>query len=213
MLDSCKRLSDIVGVDSMGWRYDPIFISGSYPVDRHIKAFEYMAKALSGYTQTTVISFIDLYEKTKRNFPEARSVTSEQRLTLGKAFVEISRQYGMTIRPCAEGNELARFGADCSGCMTIATYEKALHQRLNVPVKPAARKECACYLGGDIGAYNTCGHLCRYCYANYDAVTVQKNMTSHDPQSPLLIGHLIPDDQVHDAKQESWINRQLSIDI
>ena len=84
---------------------------------------------------------------------------------------------------------------------------------MKVPVKPATRKECACYLGGDIGAYNTCGHLCRYCYANYDADTVQKNRTAHDPHSPLLIGHLTPDDQVHDAKQESWIDRQTSMDL
>ena len=212
VLDSFKRLSDIVGVDSMGWRYDPVFISDTYPVGRHIKAFEYMAKALSGYTQTAVISFIDLYEKTRRNFPEARTVTAEQRLTLGKAFAEIGRQYGMTIRPCAEGNELAQFGADCGGCMTIAAYEKAIHQRLRVPVKPPARKECACYLGGDIGAYNTCAHLCRYCYANYDAVTVHRNRMAHDPESPLLIGHLMPDDQVHEAKQESWIDPQIRME-
>ncbi len=213
VLDSFRRLSDIVGTDSMGWRYDPVFISDRYPVDRHIKAFEYMAKTLSGYTQTAVISFIDLYEKTRRNFPEARAVTQEQRLTLGKAFVDIGRQYGMTVRPCAEGSELARFGADCSGCMTVSTYEKALHQRLKVPAKPPARKECACYLGGDIGAYNTCGHLCRYCYANYDADTVRRNMAAHDPSSPLLTGHLTPDDRVHEARQESWIDPQIVMDL
>ncbi|MBR4332857.1 MAG: DUF1848 domain-containing protein [Clostridia bacterium] len=213
VLDSFRRLSDIVGADGMGWRYDPVFISDTYPVERHIKAFEYMAKALSGYTRTAVISFIDLYEKTRRNFPEARAVTAEQRLKLGKAFVEIGRQYGMAIRPCAEGNELKQFGADCSGCMTIAAYEKALHQRLKVPVRPAARKECACYLGGDIGAYNTCAHLCRYCYANYDADTVQRNRLAHDPGSPLLIGHPMPDDRIHEAKQESWKDPQITMEL
>ena len=213
VLESFKRLSDTVGVDSMGWRYDPIFISDKYPVERHFKAFEYMAKALSGYTRTAVISFIDLYEKTRRNFPEARQVTAEQRLLLGKTFIEIGKAYGMTIRPCGEGNDLAAFGADCSGCMTIAAYEQALHQRLKVPKTAPARKECACYLGGDIGAYNTCGHLCRYCYANYDADTVRKNMTLHDPESPLLIGHLQPEDQVHEAMQESWIDSQICMDL
>ena len=160
-----------------------------------------------------MISFIDLDGKTKRNFPETRQVTAEQRLLLGKTFIEIGKQYGMTIRPCGEGNELASFGADCSGCMTIATYEQALHQRLKAPKTAPARKECACYLGGDIGAYNTCGHLCRYCYANYDADTVRKNMTMHDPESPLLIGHLQPEDQVHEARQESWIDHQIMLDI
>ena len=209
VLDSFKRLSDIVGVDSVGWRYDPIFISNTYPVERHIKAFEYMAKELSGYTRTAVISFIDLYEKTRRNFPEARAVTAEQRLKLGKAFVEIGRRYGMTIRPCAEGNELAPYGANCDGCMTVSMYEQAIHCRLKAPGKAPTRKACACYLGGDIGAYNTCGHLCRYCYANSDIVSVKRNMLAHDPASPLLIGHPMPDDRIHEAKQESWIDPQI----
>ena len=211
VVESFKRLSDIVGSHRVGWRYDPIFISESWPLDRHIRAFDYMAKELSGYTRTAVISFIDMYEKTKRNFPEVRSVSQEDRLMLGKAMVEIGRQYGMTIRPCAEGNELSQFGADCSGCMTIAMYEQALGQRLKVPRQQPARKECACYLGGDIGAYNTCGHLCRYCYANYDAGAVKANMKLHDPSSPMLIGHLQPDDTVHEAKQESWIDLQIDL--
>ena len=213
VLDSFRRLSDTVGPDRMGWRYDPVFISGDYPAERHIRAFEYMAQTLSGYTRTAVISFVDLYEKTKRNFPEVRPVTAEQRLLLGKAFVEIAGQYGMTVRPCGEGDELARFGADCSGCMTVAMYEQALGRRLKVPKTAPARKECACYLGGDIGAYNTCGHLCRYCYANYDAATVRKNLAAHDPESPLLIGRLEPGDQVHEAKQESWIDPQITMEL
>ena len=213
VLESFRRLSDTVGPDRMGWRYDPVFISGDYPAERHIRAFEYMAKTLSGYTRTAVISFVDLYEKTKRNFPEVRPVTAEQRLLLGKAFVEIAGQYGMTVRPCGEGNELARFGADCSGCMTVAMYEQALGRRLKVPKTAPARKECACYLGGDIGAYNTCSHLCRYCYANYDAATVRKNLAAHDPESPLLIGRLEPGDQVHEAKQESWIDPQITMEL
>ncbi len=212
VLDSFRKLSDIVGPDRIGWRYDPVFISEAYPAERHIRAFEYMAKALEGYTHTAVISFVDLYEKTKRNFPEVRPVDPEQRLLLGKAFAETGRQHGMTIRPCGEGDELAQFGADCGGCMTVAMYEQALGRRLKMPKFVPARKECACYLGGDIGAYNTCGHLCRYCYANYDAETVRRNMAAHDPQSPLLTGHLMPGDQVHEARQESWIDPQISMD-
>ena len=206
VLESFRQLSEIIGADRMGWRYDPIFISEEWSAARHIKAFEYMARTLEGYTHTAVISFIDLYEKTRKNFPEVQSVPGGEKLRLGKAFVEIASRYGMTVRPCAEGTDLARFGADCSGCMTVAMYEKALHKNLNVPRFAPARKECACYLGCDIGAYNTCGHLCRYCYANYDAATVRHNMKLHDPESPLLIGHLLPDDEVRDAVQESWID-------
>ena len=211
VLESFRRLSDMVGVHRIGWRYDPIFLSADWPVERHIKAFEYMARALEGYTHTAVISFIDLYEKTKRNFPGVGAVSREDRLALGRAIIDIGERYGMTIRPCAEGEELAPYGADCSGCMTIAMYEQALQMKLKPPKTQSARKACACYLGGDIGAYNTCGHLCRYCYANYDAETVRANMRRHDPESPLLIGHLRPEDKVYDAKQERWIDPQISM--
>ena len=213
VLESFRQLSKIVGADRIGWRYDPVLINSTWPVERHIKAFEYMAQALAGYTHTAVISFIDLYEKTRRNFPEAEPVSPAHRLTFGKAAVDIGNRYGMTIRPCAEGTELAQFGADCSGCMTIAMYENALGKSLAVPRFAPAREGCACYLGSDIGAYNTCGHLCKYCYANYDAATVRQNMRLHDPESPLLIGHLLPDDEVRDAKQESWIDQTLTLGL
>ena len=174
-------------------------------------AFEAMARTLSGATRTAVVSFIDLYAKTRRNFPEVREVSREERLTLGRAFAETAARCGMTLRPCAEGDELARFGADCGGCMTVAMYERALGSRLRVPARAPARKECACYLGGDIGAYDTCGHLCRYCYANHDADAVRRNMARHDPASPLLVGHLRDTDRVREAKQESWTDGQLSL--
>ena len=153
-------------------------------------------------------SFIDLYPKVKRNFPEVREVTKENRLLLGKALIDIATSHGMTVKPCAEGDELARFGADCGGCMRISDYEKAIGKRLNAPKKQGARSECACYLACDIGAYNTCRHLCRYCYANAEPVKVLAQSRQHDPMSPFLIGHDMEGDNIHDVPQESWINEQ-----
>ena len=212
-LETVCRLSDAVGPHRVGWRYDPILVSPEWTVERHIRCFEKMAAILAGATETAVISFIDLYGKTRRNFPEARAVSREDRLALGEAMAGIARSHGMTLRPCAEGNALSAFGADCRGCMTVAMYERALGRRLRVPVGASARKECACYLGGDIGAYSTCGHLCRYCYANTDARAVRENMKRHDPASPLLIGRPGPGDHIHQARQESWIDPQLMMEL
>jgi len=215
VMEDFKKLSDIVGVDSMGWRYDPILVDDEHPVDWHIAEFGKMAETLSGYTNTCVISFIDLYSKVRRNYPEAREVCHEDRLAIGKAFIENARQYDITIRPCAEGRELEPYGADCSGCMTVKTYEKALHANLDVPRRGTNQRngECACLLGTDIGAYDTCGHLCRYCYANVHADLVRENMRKHDPRSPFLIGGELRGDVIHEAEQRSWVDHQLRLEF
>ena len=35
----------------------------------------------------------------------------------------------------------------------------------------------------------------------------------HDPDSPLLIGHLQPDDKISQPKQVSWIDPQMRLDL
>ena len=213
LIEDFIKLSNYVGVNSIGWRYDPIFISDRYTEEYHIKAFSQIAEALDGYTKTVVISFIDLYPKVRKNFPEAKEVAKDQRLRMGKQIIEIATAHGMTVKPCAEGDELAQFGANCGGCMTIADYEKAIGQKLIVPKKKGARAECSCYLTCDIGAYNTCKHLCRYCYANAESETVLKLSSQHDPTSPFLIGDYQPDDIINDVPQKSWIDGQMVLPI
>jgi hypothetical protein len=211
VIEAFKFLSGKVGTKAIGWRYDPIFVSDKYTIDFHLRAFEKMASSLEGYTEVVVISFIDLYEKVKRNFPEVRAVSEKDKLFLGKGIIRIAGDHGMLVKPCAEGDFLEKYGADCRGCMTIADYERAIGNKLNAPKIKGARSECACYLSCDIGAYDTCGHLCRYCYANNDASLVKTNMKNHDPDSPFLIGNYRPDDKINDVSQKSWINGQMSI--
>ena len=211
LLDDFRRLSDMVGMHSIGWRYDPIFVSDRYTMEYHIHAFEQIASRLDGYTETVVISFIDLFPKVRRNFPEAREVTKEQRLLLGRKLIRIASAHGMTVRPCAEGDELAPFGADCGGCMRIGDYEKAIGKSLRAPKKKGARAECSCYLACDIGAYNTCRHLCRYFYANAEPAEVLALSRLHDPGSPFLIGHYMDGDKIHDVPQKSWIDGQMRL--
>ena len=213
LLEDFKKLSAMVGINSIGWRYDPILISERYSIDYHIRAFEQISSALDGYTHTAVISFIDLYPKVKRNFPEVQAVASEQRLTLGKELIKIASNHGMTVKPCAEGDELAIYGADCGGCMLISDYEKAIGKRLKAPKKKGARAECACYLACDIGAYNTCRHLCKYCYANAEPSKVLAQSRLHDPGSPFLIGNYRSGDIIHDVPQESWIDGQEELQL
>ena len=211
VIESFKKLSTQIGKKKIAWRYDPIFINKKYNLKKHIKIFEKMAAELKEYTDVSIISFIDLFEKTKKNFPEVRAVKKDERHKIGKKFVRIADKYDMIIKTCAEGDELARYGVDCSGCLTKSVFEEAIGENLDVPNKLKVREECECLLGNDIGAYNTCGHGCKYCYANYSDQLVKENMKKHDKNSPFLIGGRLDEDEINEAKQESYINKQMRL--
>ena len=44
---------------------------------------------------------------------------------------------------------------------------------------PGQRALCGCMAAKDIGEYNTCIHLCEYCYANTSKQSAQKNYETH----------------------------------
>lgn len=192
----------------MCWRYDPIFIHGQYTFDRHVDEFSKMAKTLSGYTDACVISFITLYEKTRRNFPGIRAVSEKEKVMFAEVFSEIGRRYGISIKTCAEATNLGAYGVKTSGCLAKEVIEKATGYRLTNTHEQASRITCGCYPSRDIGAYNTCLHGCLYCYANYDQKTVQRNNSLHDPNSPLLVGRISDRDIIQDAEQVRYADMQ-----
>ena len=215
VIASFRSLAELLGPEVMFWRYDPVFLTAKYTAEYHIHAFETMCRLLSGATHHVIISYLDLYEKTKRNFPEGREVSPADQLTLGRAFAKIAAAYGMTVHACCESAALQSVGIDTDGCMTAELVSSALDLPLNVPPHTPARPACRCLLNNDIGAYNTCRHFCRYCYANFDKATVLRNAADHDPQSPFLIGHEKPGDIVREATQVSWLRQseQLTLEI
>lgn len=211
VIEAFKRLSEAVGIKAVGWRYDPIFISEHYPLSFHLDSFEQMASSLRGYTDHCVISFIDLYKKTRRNFTGVQAVTVAERDLIGQTFTAIAKQHQITLRSCCEGTELQKYGVDCSGCMTQAVLERAIGCSLKVPKsRQPARDGCDCLLGSDIGVYNTCGHGCLYCYANHDEKIVRHNIANHDVKSPFLIGDSLPGDHITESRQSSYRDGQLT---
>ena len=212
VIESFKKLSNHIGVDSIGWRYDPIFIGNGFDVSKHIKCFEKIAKELKGYTHNCTISFLDLYEKVKRNAPDIKPPTKEEQIEIAKAFARIGKENDMVIHACCEKTYLSQYGLQCNGCMSQEIVEKAINNTLQPPKRKNLRQECNCLMGNDIGAYNTCGHLCKYCYANANKQFVIQNMKKHDDNSPFLIGRIEPGDKITEAKQKSWKveNEQIS---
>ncbi len=205
VIESFKKLSNHVGIDSIGWRYDPILINKDFDVEKHIECFEKMARQLRGYTNNCTISFLDLYEKVKRNAPDLRPPTKEEQIQIAKAFAKIGKENNMTIHGCCEKNFLEEYGIKCNGCMSQEIVEKSIGCKLKPPKRKNLRQECNCLMGNDIGSYNTCGHLCKYCYANANKSLVIDNMKKHKENSPFLIGNIEVGDNIKEAKQKRWI--------
>lgn len=210
---SFRTLSRMLGPSHVVWRYDPILLWGRYSLSFHIRAFSYLAEALEGYTHNCILSFVDLYGKTIHKFPDLCRVNHENQLYLVEKMAEIAGKHSMKLISCLENPAFASLGVDTTGCLTKEKVEEVLGCHLVIPSYENlhARKGCDCLLGHDIGAYNTCAHFCRYCYANESRESVLEHMKRHDPQSPLITGWLKKEDEIREARQESWLDRQQSL--
>ncbi len=216
VIEDFKYLSSKVGKNAVGFRYTPIIVNEKYTVKRHIETFKYITEKLEGFTTLSVFGFIDLYDKLKKNHPELKDATDEEKIYIAKEFSKIAKEHKMQLRLCSKEKWLKDYGIDIEGCMRLEDYERSINSKLKIKQKMQARKGyCACYLSNDIGTYNSCLHLCSYCYANGNKNHVISNYKKHDDNSPFLIGHLEPNDKVREAKQESYkepVNFDLFLD-
>mgnify|MGYP000946574066 FL=1 len=63
VIDGFKHISNELNPQSMVWRYDPIILTNDYTIDFHFESFYKMAKSLMGYTDTVIVSFLDIFDK------------------------------------------------------------------------------------------------------------------------------------------------------
>jgi len=209
LLDTFKKLSQIVGADRIIWRYDPILLNEKYSYDYHLRAFRKIAEELHRHTRKVTISFIDTdYKGLKSNIGELRLIDFpldlQRKLSAGLAI--IAHEFGLAIDTCAEKADLSEFGIEKARCIDDRLFSKLLSGTLDVEKDKNQRLECGCISSIDIGMYNTCENGCLYCYANYSKGTVAGNRAKHNPLSPLLFGEVGTDDKVTDRPIKTYRN-------
>lgn len=202
IIEAVKKISTRVGIDNIYVRYDPIFISEKYNIEYHIKAFTKLCSLLKGYVKTIIVSFIDNYKNVRKNLPylKYRSFTEEDYKLIGENFSKIAKDNNMVVQTCFEERNLTEYGFIKGECMS---KELAFKLTGKTYKKWQARKgnACNCVELVDIGVYNSCNHLCKYCYANYDESKVKENINNHDINSSLLIGHINSNDIIKPRKK------------
>lgn len=133
-----------------------------------------------------------------REFQEADMIQFAARLQ------ELNRSWGYTLATCGEKIDIEKYGIIHNKCVDddlMIKYfsdDDVLMKHLGVEIEEPGlfggeikiikkknnkdkgqRQFCGCIMSKDIGEYNTCAHLCEYCYANNSKEAALRNLQTH----------------------------------
>lgn len=194
------------GPQAVVWRYDPILFTSLTPLDWHVEHFGALAEQLAGATREVVISFAQIYQKTRRNMESAarsegfdwsmheattypEDPTDDRARGLVAKLADIAREHGMRLTVCAQERFVIPGLAEAARCIDARWFGGEY-------VRHGNRKECACSASRDIGEYDTCPHGCVYCYAVRNRPLALARYRRHDPTSTFLFEPDFPTIQV-----------------
>jgi hypothetical protein len=191
--EQVRQVSDRFGGDTVVWRYDTILLSSLTPVDFHPDNFACIAESLKGHTNECVISFAQIYRKTKRNLDRAaaeehftwREPTAEERQQLLRSLLAVAKANGMALTICSQP-EFAGEGIDEAHCIDARRLSRIAGRTITAKLH-GMRETCGCYQSKDIGDYDTCPHGCVYCYAVQNRELAKRRFAQHDPRSEALV--------------------------
>ncbi|MCA1960605.1 MAG: DUF1848 domain-containing protein, partial [Desulfomonile sp.] len=139
-------------------------------------------------------SFCDYYRKTIRNMerlvPDYARPTEAECRELAEELAEIAARSGIKLLSCSH-EFLVSSRIDSARCIDpeflfrVVDSVERKHALSTLKTAPT-RKECRCVASRDIGAYETCGHGCVYCYANAEPERAANNLMLIRPDSPTL---------------------------
>ena len=210
-IETLKRLSSMIGKKRLIWRYDPVLLTSKYTIDVHMETFSRMAKEITPYVDGCVFSFVDMYEKLQFNMSELNPLTNGDMEKLAEGLGRIAKKNGLRIQTCAMTTDYSKYGIESCGCVTLDRIGLANDVEFKPLKHNGIRRDCRCMESRDIGWYDTCMNGCKYCYANSNPKKAFDNFKYHDPDSPLLMGHLKDSDIVHNSDQRSFLKSRSTV--
>ena len=168
-----RELSRRYGAASVLWRCDPILISDVTDAAYHLGRFRELAARMESHTRRCYFSFPTFYSKTLRRTAKLADQTGirccdvsiVERLEIGGQLAEIAAEHGIGMYSCC-GDILVGGKVMKAHCVDGEMLTELFPDRIKPHRIRPTRAECGCFESADIGAYDTCGHGCVYCYAN-----------------------------------------------
>lgn len=186
------QLARRYGRRAVVWRYDPVFMTSLTPPDWHLRHFAKLASQLCGAVDEVVLSFVQIYAKTRANSdraardngftwsdpdPETKSAL------LGKLAV-IAREHGLRPTLCSQPELLAE-SFEPAACIDAARLSDLAGRPIKARTK-GNRPGCLCAESRDIGAYDSCPQGCIYCYAVSNRGVAKRFLSAHDAKAEVL---------------------------
>lgn len=163
MADIARRF----GPRRVVWRYDPILFAEGLSARDHRVRFAAIADALAGIADEAVVSFVQIYRKTRRGLDAAglpwRDPPDADKRALLAELAAIAAEKGMRLSLCAQRSLLAEGFADAA-CIDPARLSAVAGHPVTAAARPH-RPDCGCAASRDIGRFATCRFGCAYCYA------------------------------------------------
>ncbi len=152
---------------------------------------------------------ISTYSKVERNLYKSglkcREFDQDNITKIAEGLQKLGKQWNLDITTCAENCDLSSYCIFKNRCiddrlmirifdkdkdlMDFLGYKKPELNLFENSGQPSdelvylkdkgQRDTCGCIVSKDIGQYNTCMHLCTYCYANYSENTVKNNFCKY----------------------------------
>ena len=197
-IDTFRHLARRIGKERVIWRFDPLLLSNYLTVDVLLEKIASIGHELQGATEKLVFSFADIqaYRKVGKNLSgtNCREFSSEEKIEFAKGLRDVNLSLGLEMATCAEDIDLSEYGIKHNKCVDDDLMVRLFHDDAKLmdfigaeydmidgwTIKKSRkdkgqRKACGCIVSKDIGMYNTCPHLCRYCYANSSDNVVRRN--------------------------------------
>lgn len=202
-IETFKLLVSKLGKGAVVWRFDPLILTDKIDMDKLLQKIEYVGDQLRDYTEKLVFSFADIlsYRKVKANLERSHinyvDWKKEQMVEFAKKLVCLNKKKGWNyiLATCGEAVDLdgiehnhciddflmARFGYKSKEFIDRESFLPFEDDSVinNKNKDKGQRTACGCMKSKDIGEYNTCPHLCEYCYANASKEVAVANWKRH----------------------------------
>lgn len=190
-VETVHALAERFGPRCVVWRYDTIIHSAETPSSHHLANFERLAERLEGAVDEVVISFLQVYRKTKLNLDQMTRAsgnawwnpTLEEKRDLAGHLFDLAAVRGIRLTICSQPDLITV--QEPSRCIDAQRLSDVAQRPVSALTK-GNRPGCECAASRDIGDYDTCPHGCVYCYAVRSNDLAIQRFRAHDPEGEYL---------------------------